>query len=148
MRVVREHVKAGTSGCKENYISLHRRIISPCNGFLHCIYQGKRNNPIEGCRQEILRLTQAYGAEAAAEALERVSRYGNYSSYAVRRILKERFPLIPFDLPEELESSGGSRHHELEDVDTGSFEDYDEYTAGAAEGESDQNAARAGEGQQ
>jgi hypothetical protein len=97
---------------------------------------------------EIFRLTQAYGAEAVAEALERVSRYGNYSSYAVRRILKERFPLIPFDLPEELESSRGSRHHELEDVDTGSFEDYDEYTARAAEGESDQNAARAGKGQQ
>jgi transposase len=91
---------------------------------------------------EIFRLAHAYGEQAVGEALERVSRYGNYSSYAVRRILSERFPLVCLDIGGATETSSQSAHHEIEDVETGSFDDYDKYTVHPGEG-----AGTTGEGQ-
>lgn len=96
---------------------------------------------------EIFRLAQAYGEQAVGEALERVSRYGNYSSYAVRRILSERFPLVCLDVSADSDTSYQREHHEIDDVETGSFEDYDQYTAHPSEDGSAQNAGAAGEGQ-
>jgi transposase len=94
---------------------------------------------------QIFRVTQAYGEPAVAEALERAAGYGNYSAYAVHRILKERFPLVSLDLPPEPDTRDRCAQQEIEDVETGSFEDYDQYTAGAGKDVSDQDAAAGAE---
>jgi hypothetical protein len=97
---------------------------------------------------EILRLTQAYGVPAVTEALDRVARYGNYSAYAVRRILKDRFPLVSLDMPPIPETPYRSHHHDLDDVECGSFDDYEKYTGDMDEEESDEDGACAAEARQ
>jgi hypothetical protein len=72
-------------------------------------------------------------------------RYGNYSAYAVRRILKQRFPLISLDGPTAPESSGRIVQEEIEDVETGSFDDYDHYTGQGGESGCEESTAGGGE---
>jgi hypothetical protein len=59
----------------------------------------------------------------------------------VHRILKERFPLVSLDLPPEPDTRGHCVPKELEDVETGSFEDYDQYSTGAGEDIAGQDTA-------
>jgi transposase len=73
---------------------------------------------------ELVRLGQVYGTDAIAEALERVSAYGNWSVYAAARVLRERYPLLSPDVPAEETLAETPRHPPLEDVETGSIEEY------------------------
>jgi hypothetical protein len=79
---------------------------------------------------ELLRLTQVYGREPVGETLKHVSAYGNWSVYAVLRILRERFPLIGPDIPSEDTLSEIPLHPPIDDVETGSIEEYGKYTTG------------------
>jgi transposase len=86
---------------------------------------------------ELLRLTQVYGREPVGEALERVSAYGNWSVYAVLRILRDRFPLLAPDIPSEGTLSEIPMHPPIDDVETGSIEEYGKYTTGEPSAQTD-----------
>jgi hypothetical protein len=86
---------------------------------------------------ELLRLTQVYGREPVGETLEHVSAYGNWSVYAVLRILRERFPLIGPDIPPEDTLSEIPLHPPIDDVETGSIEEYGKYTTGEPSAQTD-----------
>lgn len=77
--------------------------------------------------RELFRLVGPYGEESVKEAIARAGEYRNYNSYAVKRILHDRFPLISPDTgegPPGVPAGPGL----IADVDVGDFADYGQYS--------------------
>lgn len=79
---------------------------------------------------KILDFSQLYGVRATAEALARVTKYGNFNAYAVGRILQDRFPLIALDMSQSHDIPPSTEQQIIEDVDSGDFEEYRQYSQG------------------
>lgn len=77
---------------------------------------------------EIFTLARIYGDEPVAQAITHAARYRNFNAYAVARILKDRFPLVWPHEAEDLLRPATTRQPELNDVETGSFEEYRPYS--------------------
>jgi transposase len=78
--------------------------------------------------REILLLIPLYGHRPVQQAIQHASGYGNFNAYAVRRILQDRFPLISPDIPLDASVPENAFQPYIDDVETGSFDDYRQYT--------------------
>lgn len=76
---------------------------------------------------QIERLALKYGTEATSEAIDRATRYRNFSAAAVARILADRHPLLAVDPgPTHVGTASAAANQALvDDTDTGSLADYD-----------------------
>jgi len=88
---------------------------------------------------ELLKLAQIYGDEPISQAMLHAGNYGNFNAYAINRILRQRFPLI---LPQQHEEPLCLNQSYLEDVQTGSFEDYRQYSSTPANEDEDGKEAQ------
>jgi hypothetical protein len=69
-------------------------------------------------------LVRIYGAEAAAQAIQRASEYRNFNAVAIERILQARFPNVVGEGAVQPASGNLQALGALDDVDSGSPQDY------------------------
>ena len=92
----------------------------------------------------ILRLAQLYGDQPVAQALARATHYGNFNGYAIERILQDRFPLLDEEIPDDDDDDdpGRTTPLQIDDVETGSFEDYRQYSREPDADHTDRNRSK------
>ena len=83
--------------------------------------------------RQVLRLAGIYGDDATVQAMARAEEYGNFNAHALRRILQERFPLLAEQVPSIGTTGGMLIQPEIDDVETGSFEEYEAYSGDESE---------------
>ena len=71
------------------------------------------------------RLVDLYGEKRVSEALERAMKYRNFNVNAVARILQERYPDVMPETPVAPLSGGPAVMGALDDIDSGSLENYE-----------------------
>jgi hypothetical protein len=65
--------------------------------------------------------------------MARAEEYANFNAHALRRILQERFPLLAEHVPSIGTTGGMLIQPEIDDVETGSFEEYEAYSGNESE---------------
>ena len=73
---------------------------------------------------EIFKMTRSYREKALSEGIAQAGRYGNFNSYAVRRILMDRYPLCDEASLSPVGPSETGIKSQLDDLYLGEFQDY------------------------
>lgn len=124
--IEKEHYKAPYRKSSENVCEIDRRFLTffpNATPFLDGLKR-RMKSLYRIHLLEIFKMTRAYGEKAVAEAIAQAGRYGNFNSYAVRRILTSRYPLCEETSLSSIEPLKTQLKPQLDDLDLGAFQDY------------------------